>query len=207
VKQNDPRPDVAAVFIHQETQTALREAACSEWPQLRIDDAAVILERLAANLWRYRRPVGDGQGFLKWATGWTIREARRLRFLSELRSTYDDLMIAAIVRGLYRAPEDLAVEPKDHISDLILHLLEHPRKIDGLLSPRSGKPSSVLYALAQSRIRGFRAKIARRRGLVEERLRLGYSIDCELALTEEEIAAVSASAPIRQAECELSAVA
>jgi hypothetical protein len=225
---SDPRPDVVQLFIQPDTQTALSEAIAGEWPAYFVNDCNLILERFADSLWRYRRPVGDGQGFFRWATAWVKRETRRMRFLSELRSKFDELMFAAIVRALYLAPEDLAIEPEDHISNLLVHLLQYPRKIDALIEPRRGKQSSVLFGLIKSRTRGYRKKLRDRRKLMEERSRLYveptdpdenlrrkvkrirlkrvFGVP-EIATLREEVTAVSFSAAIREAEEKVSEVA
>jgi hypothetical protein len=141
-----------------------QSAAYEQWPGLSAFGSEQILNALAANLYRYRRPTGDG--LIRWATAWVRREARRHRFLVEQFDKNWHLIAAAIQRSLHGPLEDRAVEVKDHIADIRLHLLENPRKIDVLLKPKKAKSSSLLYRLAKDRMWGYKSKLGDRRALV-----------------------------------------
>jgi hypothetical protein len=142
----------------------IQNVGFDEWPELTAFDADGIMQELAANLWRYRRPAD--RRFIAWAKAWVRRETRRYRFLTEEFDRHFYLLLAAIKRGLYKTPEDWAVEPKDYLADLRLHLLQNPRKIDGILNPKKGKSTSVLFGLARSRMRAVRDKLSDRRASV-----------------------------------------
>ena len=182
----ETRADVRMAFLNQHAQ--LKDAAFDEWTELNFDETERIMGALALNLWRYRRSVDER--FTRWAMAWVRRETRRYRFLAELRTRYEQLIYAAVERGLYRSPaEDAAIEPCDHLSDLIIHLMEHPRKIDGLIAPQRAKSSTVLYGLMSSRTRAFRSKINKRRVRVVQRLADDSLGECERVEISEIVAA------------------
>lgn len=159
----------------------LQQVAFEEWPELSIFGAEQILNALAENLHKYRRPAGPR--FMNWASAWVRRETRRHRFLTELFRDHYALVFAAVNRGLFLAPIDYADELKDHEFALYVHLLQNPRKIDALMKPKKAKMTSMLYALAASRTRGYRSRVSDRYGKVNRLLDAGDSFgDCEWGL-------------------------
>lgn len=173
---------------------AIKSAIYEEWPEALFYTEEAVMDSLAANLWRYTRPPGDG--FVRWAQAWVRRQTRRYRFLTELNQNHRGLIYAAVQRAMFGSPaEDFAVEPCDNEADLYIHLLENPRKIDVLLKPDRAKPTTRLYGLTKSRQRAYRKKINKRRELVELQNGVGK---CESVTSDEEIAAVSASAAQRK---------
>jgi hypothetical protein len=178
VMQSEVKEGVREAFTVHFGQ--LQSVAFEEWPELTTFGAEQIMSALAANLHRYRRPAGDG--FVCWASAWIRRETIRHRFLTELFQKSHGLIYAAVMRGLYVAPGgDLAVEPSDNEADLYEHLLENPRKIDGMMKPKRAKTSTVLFALAKSRIRAYRSQIANRYALIERHLPDVHESGCEIA--------------------------
>jgi hypothetical protein len=168
---NDIREGIQQAFFSNYGEIC--ESIFEEWPDANtfafgVQSDEELMARLALNLHRYRRPADER--FICWAKAWVRRETRRHRFLSEDFDKYFRLLLAAISRGLYLAPEDWAVEPMDHLANIRLHLLENPKKIDGILAPEKGKSTSVLYGLARSRMRAVRTKVSDRHAKVVNRL-------------------------------------
>jgi hypothetical protein len=168
---SDIRGGVEQAFLCNYAE--IRNSIYEEWPTANTFAFAVhsdeeLMARLAMNLYRYRRPADHR--FICWAQAWIRRETRRHRFLSEDFDKYFRLLLAAISRGLYLAPEDWSIEPMDYLADIRLHLLQNPKKIDAILAPEKGKSSSVLYGLARSRMRAVRTKVSDRHALVVNRL-------------------------------------
>ena len=142
----------------------IQSAVFEEWPDIGPFEPERLMNSLAANLYRYRRPADER--FVNWAQAWVRRDARRRKLLTEMLGRYRQLLIAAIERSLHKsAGEDWAVEVEDHIADLQVYLLQNPRKIDVILNPKKAKTTSVLYGLARSRMRAVRSKIKDRRTL------------------------------------------
>lgn len=85
------------------------------------------------------------------------------------------------------------MEPCDHESDLYLHLLEHPEKIDGLMKADTAKDSSRLYKLMNSRTRGFKTKINRRHAAIRNQYKKGDCLYIDQVVRPEEIRATKIS--------------
>lgn len=139
-------------------------------------------------------------------------QEKRIRFIESIYQEYPKLIFAATERSMFgSSAEDMAFEPCDHLQELLLHLITNPAKLDAMMREGTAKTSTRLFALAQSRMRGHRTKINRRRCLAAEhraemtdrRFALADVPDqflptprfggCEFASTREEVSATKAA--------------
>jgi hypothetical protein len=174
---SDIRPGISDAYIAHYGN--LQSVVYEMWPKCTFGDTEAIMGALAANLHKYRREPGPC--FLEWSLAWIRRETKRHKFLNQLFKKNDDLLFAAIARALFGASEDWAVEPKDLKAEIFLHLLQNPKKLNGLMNPRTAKPSSMLYKLTKSRMLGYRSKLGDRRALVSYWKKDLLARGCEIA--------------------------
>jgi hypothetical protein len=114
--------------------------------------------------------------------------AARNRLIERICLEYPLLVFAAASRSTQAFDiKDYAFESCDHAQELLLHLLENPEKLDGLLKPGTAKESTRIYSLVKSRTRGFQSKLIRRHKRIRKEFRDGGCLDCECVTRPEEI--------------------
>jgi len=146
-------PSVQRAYINGYAN--LESAIYDEWPGASVFDAESIMQALSASLHRYRREPGEG--FTAWALAWVKRQARRYRFMAEIRAELPRLIYAAAERAMFCCPaEDDAVDVTDAEQALYLYLLTKPREIDSLMRPGTAKTSTRIFRLVKESERNRR---------------------------------------------------
>jgi hypothetical protein len=160
------------------------KAAAHESQKLLFYEADAAVAALSRNLNKYKGPLTE-ESFLRWANRWVAREAARYTFLTVVITEHSGMIYAAIKDHLWTTAEDLATEPQDIFSEVLMLVFN---KAHVLSKKGSAKLSTRLYALTKKHVYLYHnSKNKRRFEAVAKRLQRGGSIDAE-QMSEDELA-------------------